>query len=192
MVYCFGGIAKRNPDWMFRMEPVRTWMEKRAGMPLIGPMVWSEAATDSMAWGGLLPDLFWVPLPLWRRTRAAAFVVAIGFHFSNMVLFDIGIFPWLMTGATTLFLGPLPRQLAHVLADYFEERHALERVEVHALGNCRLNGRDRALLVDPEVDLTQVEWSWAPADWIPQLPDTPRASGIAASPTPGAASSSPE
>ncbi len=89
-------------------------MTKRADMPLIGPLISSPEGVTTMVWGGVLLDLFIVPLLFWKRTRAFAFVLAIGFHLSNHLIFTIGIFPWMMMGATTLFLAPdWPRRLAH-------------------------------------------------------------------------------
>jgi hypothetical protein len=43
---------------------------------------------------------------LWRRTRLAAFGLAVAFHLANAYLWNIGVFPWLMIAATTLFLSP--------------------------------------------------------------------------------------
>jgi hypothetical protein len=64
------------------------------------------------SWGGLLFDLAIVPLLLWRPTRVAAFCAAVVFHLMNAFMFDIGVFPWLMIGATTVFFDPdWPRRL---------------------------------------------------------------------------------
>jgi hypothetical protein len=51
-------------------------------------------------------DLLIVPFLFWRRTRLAAFCVAVVFHFLNAQLFPIDIFPWLAIAGTTLFLSP--------------------------------------------------------------------------------------
>src|SRR5215208_3517150 len=56
--------------------------------------------------GGLLLDLLVVPLLLWRRTRLFAFAAAVVFNLINGVIFDIGIFPWLMLGALLIFFPP--------------------------------------------------------------------------------------
>ncbi len=55
---------------------------------------------------GVLFDLLIVPLLLWRRTRALAFVAVVIFHASNAVLFKIGVFPFLMVALTTVFFSP--------------------------------------------------------------------------------------
>jgi hypothetical protein len=51
-------------------------------------------------------DLLVVPLLLWRRTRPFAFVAAVLFNLINSVIFDIGIFPWLMLGALLIYFPP--------------------------------------------------------------------------------------
>jgi hypothetical protein len=51
-------------------------------------------------------DLLIVPAILWRKTRWPALAAMIFFHVANARLFPIGIFPWLMLGATTIFLPP--------------------------------------------------------------------------------------
>jgi hypothetical protein len=64
-------------------------------------------------WGGLLLDLLIVPLLLWRRSRVIAFAFALAFHGINSLLFRIGIFPWLMIAASTLFFEPdWPRRVS--------------------------------------------------------------------------------
>jgi hypothetical protein len=109
--YLFGGITKLNGDWL-RGEPVRTMLAGYTRLPLIGPYVTDEWMVLLVAYGGLLIDLFVVPLLLWRRTRAYAFAAAVLFHLLNATLFQVGIFPWFMIAATTVFFSPSwPRKL---------------------------------------------------------------------------------
>lgn len=103
--YFFGGIAKLNSDWLHG-EPMRMWLAERAHMPVIGPHVQEEWLVYFFVIGGLLLDLFIVPGLLWRRTRVLAFCAAASFHLLNSQLFRIGIFPWLMLGATFIFFPP--------------------------------------------------------------------------------------
>lgn len=105
IVYVYGGIAKLNGDWLAG-EPLRTWLAERTDLALIGPLLDEPWAAPAFAYGGLLLDLLIVPLLLWRRTRVLAFLAAIGFHYLNTKLWSIGIFPWMMIAATTLFLAP--------------------------------------------------------------------------------------
>ena len=102
VVYFFGGIAKISPDWL-RAEPMRTWMAHETDFPVIGKYFTEEWAVYFISYGGLLLDLLIVPFLLWRRTRVAAFIVAVLFHLMNAKLFHIGIFPWLGIAATAMF-----------------------------------------------------------------------------------------
>jgi vitamin K-dependent gamma-carboxylase len=105
-VYVFGGIAKLNPDWL-RGEPMRLWLGRLADEhPRLAPLFRAAWAPYAFSYGGLLLDLLVVPALLWRRTRAAAVVAIAAFHLTNAAIFDIGIFPWLMLGATAVFFEP--------------------------------------------------------------------------------------
>ena len=105
IAYIFGGIAKLNGDWL-RGEPMRSWLNPYSQLPVFGPLFAKEWVVYSFVMGGLLLDLFVVPLLLWRRTRPYAFVAAVIFNLINSVIFQIGIFPWFMLGATLLFFPP--------------------------------------------------------------------------------------
>ena len=88
---------------------------------------WFESASQIMgsdtiimlfAIGGLVFDLIIVPALLFHRTRMVAFCVATMFHLTNAFVFPIGVFPWLMIGATTIFFRPdWPRRLFSHQAD---------------------------------------------------------------------------
>lgn len=115
VVYFYGGLAKLNPDWL-RGEPMRTWTAGRTDLPILGRFIDAPWMPYFLSYGGLLLDLLIAPLLLWRRTRIPAFCVAVLFHFWNANMFNIGVFPWLATAATTLFLSPSwPRRLVAML-----------------------------------------------------------------------------
>jgi vitamin K-dependent gamma-carboxylase len=104
--YFYGGIAKLNSDWIRGGEPMRTWLSPLTAMPGFGPVFKTDWVVYGFVIGGLLLDLLVVPLLLWRRTRLFAFVAAIIFNLINSVIFDIGIFPWLMLGALLIYFPP--------------------------------------------------------------------------------------
>ncbi|HEX2271959.1 MAG TPA: HTTM domain-containing protein [Pyrinomonadaceae bacterium] len=104
--YFYGGIAKLNSDWVLGGEPMRTWLRPLTGAPGLGSTFASGWVVYGFVIGGLLLDLLVVPLLLWRRTRLFAFIAAILFNLINMVIFDIGIFPWLMLGALLIYFPP--------------------------------------------------------------------------------------
>jgi vitamin K-dependent gamma-carboxylase len=117
VIYFFGGIAKINSDWLAGAS-VTEWMSRRTALPVVSWIVRHRLEVFVFAYGGLLFDLLVVPALLWRRTRPFAFVAALLFHFANANLFRIGIFPWMMAAATTLFFAPSwPRQLWAALAE---------------------------------------------------------------------------
>jgi len=111
IVYVYAGVAKLNWDWL-RGEPLTTWLSDRTDFPIIGSSFTNPGVGLAASYGILLLDLFLAPLLLWRRTRIVAFCLAIAFHAFNVRLFSIGVFPWMMMAATTLFLDPSwPRRL---------------------------------------------------------------------------------
>ena len=110
--YFFGGLAKLNSDWLLG-EPMRTALGERSGFWLIGPLLGQQWCLWLFVYGGLLFDLLVVPALLWRRTRPFAFALAVCFHLVNAIVFNIGVFPWLMIAATVIFFPPdWPRRLA--------------------------------------------------------------------------------
>ena len=125
--YFFGGIAKLNSDWLRGGEPMRTWLRPLTTLPGGSPVFTSDWVVYGFVIGGLLLDLVVVPLLLWRRTRLFAFVAAIAFNLINAVIFDIGIFPWLMLGSLLIFFPPdLLRRFARVLMSPADEVHDAE------------------------------------------------------------------
>ncbi len=103
--YFFGGIAKINPDWL-QGYPLRIWLLSDTDFPIIGPYFTEYWMILIMSYSGLLLDLFIVPALLWKKTRKYGFVVITLFHLMNDQLFTIGIFPWFMMCATSLFFSP--------------------------------------------------------------------------------------
>ncbi len=105
IVYFYSGVAKISSDWL-RGQPMRMWLAQSRDFPIVGRFLKEEWAVYLISYGGLLFDLLIVPLLLWRRTRVAAFCLALGFHLANARLFSIGIFPWVAIAATALFFSP--------------------------------------------------------------------------------------
>jgi hypothetical protein len=129
--YFYGGIAKLNHDWIYGGEPMRSWLRPLTKVSGGNPIFISDPVVYSFVIGGLLLDLLVVPLLLWRRTRLFAFVAAVLFNLINAVIFDIGIFPWLMLGALLIFFPPdLPRRFARAFMSPGEEFPDAEQVSV--------------------------------------------------------------
>ena len=107
LVYVFAGIAKLNPDWLLHAEPLRIWLYNSADTPLIGPFVREPWLPYFMSWAGAFFDLTIVGWLLWRRTRPFAYGVLVAFHAATGILFpSIGMFPWIVVGATLIFFDP--------------------------------------------------------------------------------------
>ena len=103
--YFFGGVAKINEDWL-NGDPMRAWMADSTDFPFIGQYFTEEWCVYLFSWGGLILDLFALPLLLSRRGRWLILPPLILFHLINARLFNIGIFPWLMLAATILIYLP--------------------------------------------------------------------------------------
>ncbi|MBO3698630.1 HTTM domain-containing protein [Roseivirga sp. E12] len=109
--YFFGGVAKINPDWL-RGYPLSNWLQSDMDFPLIGQFFDQRWMVMFMSYSGLLLDLLIVPVLLFKRTRLIGFIIISLFHLMNDQLFSIGIFPWFMMFATTIFFAPdWPRKL---------------------------------------------------------------------------------
>ena len=120
VVYVFAGIAKLNPDWLLNAQPMRIWLYQHGDMPLLGPLLQEVWAAYAMSWAGAAFDLTIVGWLVWRRTRLWAYLVLVGFHVATWVLFPrLGIFPWIMIGASLVFFDPdWPRQVVSRISDW--------------------------------------------------------------------------
>ena len=107
LVYVFAGIAKLNPDWLLHAEPLRIWLYNSTDAPLIGPLLREPWTAYLASWAGAAFDLTIIGWLLWKRTRLLAYAALVVFHVTTAVLFpSIGMFPWIMMGATLIFFEP--------------------------------------------------------------------------------------
>ena len=106
LVYGFAAIAKMGEDWIFSAQPLSIWLRARTdlfGLDLGLDAPWFAYA---MSWSGLLYDTSIVFFLCWRRTRIWAYLAVLFFHIFTALLFDIGIFPWLMIAITPIYFRP--------------------------------------------------------------------------------------
>lgn len=103
LVYFFAGLAKLNPDWLLRAMPLAIWLPTKADWPLIGPLFAQTWAAYAFSWTGALYDLTIPFLLLNRRTRPVAYLAVIVFHGLTKLLFNIGLFPFIMIFNTLIF-----------------------------------------------------------------------------------------
>jgi hypothetical protein len=108
VVYVYAGLAKATTDWLVHAQPLNIWLSARTGMPVLGSIFDERWAAYLFSWSGFLFDTFIVAFLLWKRTRAYAYLVVIGFHAMTWLLFPIGMFPFIMCAAALVFmdLGP--------------------------------------------------------------------------------------
>jgi hypothetical protein len=108
VVYVHAGIAKMNEDWI-RGEPLNHWVPSRCRKSstamceiLLHPLV-----PLAMSWAGLLWDTF-APVFLYAKgnLRWLGFAASTFFHVSNKLVFNIGVFPWVMLTITMTFFEP--------------------------------------------------------------------------------------
>ncbi|HMI90583.1 MAG TPA: HTTM domain-containing protein, partial [Polyangiales bacterium] len=105
VVYVFAGLAKLDGDWLLRGEPLRTWLQVHAELPVVGGLLQLPGTALALSWAGALFDLSIVAWLCLRRTRSLAYLAVIGFHAMTALLFPIGVFPWLMIGLTPVFFA---------------------------------------------------------------------------------------
>ena len=106
LVYFWAAIAKINGDWLFRAEPLSTWLGARIDTPWVGSLLAHPDTAFCMSWGGLLYD-FSIPfLLLYGPTRRLGFSLVLAFHLVVGALFPIGVFPFVMIAGATLFFDP--------------------------------------------------------------------------------------
>jgi hypothetical protein len=105
VVYIFAGLAKFNADWLFRAEPLRIWLAARSDLPLLGPLLNETWVAYAASWFGAIFDSTIVVFLLWKRTRRPAYVLLVFFHVATWMLFNIGMFPWIMMLAATVFFS---------------------------------------------------------------------------------------
>jgi vitamin K-dependent gamma-carboxylase len=139
VVYVFAGLAKFNADWLFRAEPLRIWLAARSDLPLVGPWLDTTWTAYAASWFGAVFDTGIVFFLLNKRTRKAAFVLVVFFHVATWILFNIGMFPWIMIAAAMLFFpADWPRNVlsrASGLARRFNRVRLAEKLRAAGLDN---------------------------------------------------------
>jgi vitamin K-dependent gamma-carboxylase len=134
IVYLFAGLAKINADWLLRAEPLRIWLAARSDLPLIGTLLGQLWVAYAASWFGAAFDLSVVFFLLCGRTRRIAYALVVFFHVATWVLFNIGMFPWVMLVAATVFFPAewprnLLRRLSALAAGRFKRVQIATRIQ---------------------------------------------------------------
>ncbi len=106
LVYVTAGLAKLRADWLFRAEPLHSWLSVHSDMPVFGPLLAQTYVAYAMSWAGAFFDLFVLAFLLHRQTRAYAYAAVVAFHAITGILFPIGVFPIVMALSATIFFEP--------------------------------------------------------------------------------------
>ncbi len=106
VVYVFAGLAKAKTDWLGYGQPLNLWLGARTETPIIGPIFDEPQVAMLMSWAGFLFDTTIVVWLSWRRTRVVAYAALIVFHGLTGYLFNIGMFPLIMTSCALIFFAP--------------------------------------------------------------------------------------
>lgn len=105
IVYFYAGLWKINYDWLVQALPLKIWVPANDQLPLIGKLMQWDWTPYLFSWFGMLYDVsivFWLS---WQRTRLAAYATVVFFHVVTGLMFQIGVFPLVMIGATLVFFS---------------------------------------------------------------------------------------
>jgi len=107
IVYFYSGLAKINKDWLFEAQPLKIWLTTGSyDFPLIGSnLMQQEWFHYFMSWGGMFYDLLIPFLLISTRTRVFGFLLVIFFHLFTVLLFPIGMFPYIMIMSSLIFFS---------------------------------------------------------------------------------------
>lgn len=106
VIYFSAALAKFKMDWLVHAEPLKVWLRSSGHVPFIGGLLEMPETAYLFSWFGLLYDLFIPFILLWPRTRVLGYVAVLTFHIMTSVLFEIGVFPWVMITLTLVFFSP--------------------------------------------------------------------------------------
>jgi hypothetical protein len=103
IVYIYAGLSKINYDWLVLALPLKIWLPAHDNLPIIGPLFAWSLTPYIFSWFGMLYDCFIVFFLLYKPTRIWAYGTVLIFHSLTGLLFQIGVFPLVMMGATLIF-----------------------------------------------------------------------------------------
>ena len=105
IVYVFAGLIKINYDWLINALPLKIWLPANDTVPVLGKLFAWQYAPHLFSWVGMLYDTTIIIWLLWNKTRPWAYITVIVFHILTGILFQIGVFPVVMIGATLIFFS---------------------------------------------------------------------------------------
>ena len=105
LVYFYAGIAKINSTWLLEALPLKIWLPAQDKLPVVGPFLAAKFTPYFFSWAGMFYDCTIVLFLSWKPTRLLAYFAVIFFHVITGWMFQIGVFPAVMIGATLIFFS---------------------------------------------------------------------------------------
>ena len=105
MPYLFGGITKLNNDWL-RGFVTKGLFSSKTHLPFFGPFCQELWFIFGTAYGGVLLDLFLVPMVIFRPLRKVGLISLFSFHIFNFFITNVGFFALFMLATTLILLPP--------------------------------------------------------------------------------------
>lgn len=105
IVYFIAGLTKIESEWLIDALPLKIWLPARADMPVLGSLFAQEWVAYAFSWIGMLFDLLIPFILLSPRLRWGGYILVIVFHLLTWLLFNIGMFPFVMIGCTLIFFS---------------------------------------------------------------------------------------
>jgi len=105
IVYFFAGLAKLNPDWLLHALPLKIWLPAKSHLPIVGGLLELPATAFVFSWAGAIFDLCIFFFLLNNKARPWAYIAVVAFHLSTALLFQIGMFPYIMILSTLIFFS---------------------------------------------------------------------------------------
>lgn len=121
IVYFFAGIAKISKDYLDGRQ-LRSLLISDDRLPFLQSFVSTEWGITLFVYSGLFIDLLIGFFLCYKPTRPLAFFVAVIFHITNKLFFDIDIFHHFMIATLILFVKPdEPRRLLYKILNFFKK-----------------------------------------------------------------------
>jgi len=105
IVFTFAATHKLYPGWL-EGEFISMNFLGKSNYWLIGDLLQKPWLQEAVIYGGIVFDGLIIYFLLYKKTRVPAFIISIVFHLFNSIVFQIGIFPYLMIGLTVFFFEP--------------------------------------------------------------------------------------
>ncbi len=103
LVYTWAGLNKLNGDWLFHAMPLAVWLPEHTDIPILGYFFQFPETAYLFSWIGAFYDLTVAYLLMYKKTRMWAYAAVVVFHLLTNLLFNIGLFPWIMIFSTLIF-----------------------------------------------------------------------------------------